>query len=81
MKKPSSCFASRPPNAYQGVGDRCRLSERTVRDAFQCKPITYGTAMTLASVLDIPIGCFRIKSDKRGLNKGRKRQKELAGTE
>ena len=66
-EKPAASI--RPPNAYQGVGDRCRLSERTVRDAFNGRPITYGTAMTLASVLEIPVQCFRIKADRRGLRK------------
>lgn len=59
----------RPYNPFQGVGDRCRLSERTVRDAFARKPITWQTAQTLSRILMIPMGCFRIKEDQRGMNK------------
>ena len=69
MKKDPEEEYSRPPNAYQGVGDRCRLSERTVRNAFSRKPITWGTAQMLSHVLKIPMGCFRIKEDMRGRNK------------
>lgn len=72
MKKdPEKESYVRPPNAFQMVGDRCRLSERTVRDAFARKPITWQTAQTLSHVLMIPIGCFRIKTDQRGMNKKR----------
>ena len=73
-KEPEEEPYERPPNAFQGVGDRGRLSERTVRNAFSRKPITWGTAQTLSHVLKIPMGCFRIKEDMRGRNKNRKQQ-------
>lgn len=59
----------RPPNPYKGVGDKCRLSERTVRNAFSGKPTTWQTANRIARAIGIPIGFFRIKEDNRGRNK------------
>ena len=59
----------RPPNPYKGVGDKCRLSERTVRYAFSGKPVTWHTANKLALAIGIPIQFFRIKEDNRGRNK------------
>ena len=57
-------------NAYKLIGDRCRLSERTVRTAFSRKPITFQTALALARVLDFDtVNCFVIKTDNRGRNK------------
>lgn len=60
-------------NAYKLIGDKCRLSERTVRNAFSRKPITYQTALLLARVLEFDtINCFVIKTDLRGRNKKRR---------
>lgn len=57
-------------NAYKLIGDRCHLSERTVRAAFSKKPITWQTAMALCHALDFDTSnCFVIKSDKRGRKK------------
>lgn len=60
---------SRPPNAYKLIGDKCRLSERTVRNAFSGIPVTWQTAQTLAHAAGIPVCGFRIKDDMRGRNK------------
>ena len=59
----------RPRNPYMGIGDKCRLSERTIRNAFARKPVTWQTAKTIANVLHIDMGHFRIKEDNRGRNK------------
>lgn len=57
-------------NAYKLIGDKCRLSERTVRTAFSKKPITWQTAQTLCRVLGFDTAnCFVIKTDNRGRNK------------
>lgn len=57
-------------NAYKLIGDKCRLSEKTVRTAFAKKPITYQTALLLCRALDLDtVNCFRIKTDNRGRNK------------
>ena len=56
-------------NAYLGIADRCRLSERTVRNAFARKPITWQTAAIIAKALKIDLTHFRIKEDNRGRNK------------
>ncbi len=64
-------IVQRPRNPFQGIGDRCRLSERTVRNAFARKPITWHTARILAGALRIDMGHFRIKEDRRGLDKKR----------
>lgn len=59
----------RPRNPFQGIADRCRLSERTVRKAFSRQPITWQTALKLSKALQIDLGHFRIKVDNRGKNK------------
>ncbi len=64
----------RPRNPYMGIGDRCRLSEKTIRNAFARKPVTWQTARTIAGVLQIDMGHFRIKIDNRG-----QRKKKSAG--
>ncbi len=56
-------------SAFHAIGDRCRLSVVTVRNAFSRKPITWATALKLSRLLGIPIECFRLKQDKRGVNK------------
>ena len=57
-------------NAYKLIGDKCRLSEKTVRAAFSKKPITWQTARMLARALDFDTtNCFTIKADHRGRNK------------
>lgn len=63
-------------NAYKLIGDQCRLSERTVRDAFARKPVTYPTALRLSRCLGFDTtNCFIIKKDNRGLNKSKRRKK------
>ena len=60
-------------NVYKLIGDKCRLSERTIRTAFSKKPITYQTALQIAKALDLATtDCFVIKTDKRGRNKKKK---------
>lgn len=60
-------------NAYKLIGDRCRLSERTVRDAFSKKPVTMQTALRLCRLLEFDtVNCFTIKPDQRGKNKIKK---------
>lgn len=56
-------------NPYRGIGDKCRLSERTVRNAFSGKPVTWATARKLAAACCIDMREFRIKEDNRGRNK------------
>lgn len=57
-------------NAYRLIGDMCRLSEKTVRNAFSRKPVTWQTACTIVKHLNLPTtACFRIKPDNRGRNK------------
>lgn len=56
-------------NPYGACGDRCGLSEKTIRTAFAGRPITYQTACKIAKHLQIPVECFRIKADNRGQNK------------
>lgn len=59
-------------SVYKLIGDKCRLSEKTVRTAFQRRPVTYQTAKKLAKALAIDtVDCFRIKQDLRG--RGRKK--------
>ena len=66
-------------NAYKLIGDKCHLSERTVRNAFSKKPVTYQTALALCRALDFDTtNCFVIKSDQRGRNK-KKGGKSAAG--
>ena len=60
---------ARPRNPYMGIGDRCRLSEKTIRNAFSRKPITWHTARIIANALQIDMGHFRIKQDNRGRKK------------
>lgn len=67
-------FEQRPRNPFQGIGDRCRLSERTVRNAFSRKPVTWHTARIIAQALKIDLGHFRIKEDERGRNKKPKKE-------
>ena len=59
----------RPRNPFQGIADRCRLSERTVRKAFSRQPVTWQTAARLSKALQIDLGHFRIKTDNRGKKK------------
>lgn len=59
----------RSRNPFQGIADRCRLSERTVRKAFSRQPITWQTAARLSKALQIDLGHFRIKADNRGKKK------------
>ena len=55
---------------YKLIGDKCRLSEKTIRTAFQRRPVTYQTAMKIAKALQVDtIDCFRIKTDNRGKRK------------
>lgn len=56
-------------NPYTGVADNCRLSERTIRNAFAMKPVTYQTACIIAKSIGIDIYHFRIKVDNRGKRK------------
>ena len=57
-------------NAFRLIGDKCNLSEKTVRNAFSRKPITWATACRLRNALALPTtDCFRIKEDNRGRNK------------
>ena len=64
----------RPRNPYMGIGDNCRLSERTIRNAFARKPITWQTACIIAKALNIDMRHFRVKEDNRGRNKGKKQK-------
>ena len=59
----------RPRNAFIGIADRCRLSEKTVRNAFSRKPVTWQTAARIAKALGIDMTHFRIKPDNRGKKK------------
>ena len=59
-----------------GIGDRCRLSERTIRNAFARKPITWHTALVIANLLQIDMGHFRIIEDCRGRNKKKRSPKD-----
>lgn len=69
MKQNDECGQERPRNPYMGIGDRCRLSEKTIRNAFSRKPITWHTARIIANALQIDMGHFRIKQDNRGRKK------------
>lgn len=71
---PSEPELDSPRNPYMGIADRCRLSERTIRNAFARKPITWQTASIIAKALGIDLRHFRIKEDKRGQNKKKKSQ-------
>ena len=64
MKDKIEVENSRSP--YRAIGDKCRLSERTVRTAFSGKPVTWVTAMRIAHAVGIDIREFRIKEDRRG---------------
>ena len=57
-------------NLYLAIADKCNLGERTVRNAFAMKPVTYQTAAKLARALGVDLREFRIKAD----NRGRKRK-------
>lgn len=70
MKGEEFCI---PPSPYKAVGDKCGLSEWTIRNAFSQKGITWQTACKIARSLEIPANCFRIKEDNRGRNKKQKR--------
>ena len=60
-------------NAYKLIADKCRFSEKTIRNAFSKKPIPYQTAVKIARALDIDtVDCFTIKTDKRG-KRGKKK--------
>lgn len=64
-------------NAYKLIGDKCHLSEKTVRNAFSKKPITFQTAMMLCRVLEFDTSnCFVIKTDNRGRSKKGRPRKE-----
>lgn len=56
-------------NAYKAIADKCRISEKTVRNAFSRKPVTLPVAARIANNIKIPLECFRIKYDQRGQNK------------
>ena len=56
-------------NPYLGIADKCRLSERTVRNAFAKKPVTWQTARRIAGAIGIDLADFRIKPDNRGRKK------------
>ena len=56
-------------NPYKGIADLCGLSDITIRKAFARKPITYQTACRIANRIKIPVECFRIKADTRGMKK------------
>lgn len=56
-------------NAYKAIADKCRFSEKTVRNAFSRKPVTLQVAARIANNIKIPLECFRIKYDHRGQNK------------
>ena len=57
-------------NPFRAIGDKCRLSERTIRNAFSKQAIPYNTACKIAHAAGgIPIGAFRIKEDRRGKKK------------
>ena len=56
-------------NAFQIIGDECRLSEKTIRIAFARKPITLQTANKIYKHWGIPLQAFRIKRDTRGQRK------------
>ena len=53
-------------NPYLFIADACNLSERTIRNAFARKPITYGTAVKISKATGIPTRCFRCIEDRRG---------------
>ena len=56
-----------PTNVYKLIGDKCNLSEKTVRSAFGKRPVTYQTACKIRKALNLPtLNCFRIKTDNRG---------------
>ena len=75
-KKEEPQELDRPRNPYTGIADRCRLSERTIRNAFARKPITWQTAGIIAKVLGIDMRHFRIKEDNRGRNKKKTASKD-----
>lgn len=53
-------------NPYLYIANACNLSERTIRNAFNRQPITYGTAAKIAKNFNIPVRCFRCIEDRRG---------------
>ena len=59
------------PGAFRAIADKCGLSERTIRNAFANKPITWQTACRIAKHLGIRAASFRIKVDRRGKRKDR----------
>lgn len=65
-------------NPFRGIADRCRLSERTVRNAFSRKPVTWDTARKVAQACGIDMREFRIKEDNRGRNKKPKKPRSGA---
>lgn len=56
-------------NPYMAIGDKCRLSERTVRNAFARKAVTWQTARKIANACNIDLANFAIKPDNRGRNR------------
>lgn len=56
-------------NPYMAIGDKCHLSERTVRTAFARKPVTWQTARKIAKACNIDLANFAIKPDNRGRKK------------
>jgi hypothetical protein len=60
-------------NPYLYIADVCGLSERTIRNAFNRHPITFGTAAKIAKNFNIPARCFRCIEDRRGRPKASKR--------
>ena len=56
--------------AYRLIGDMCNLSEKTIRNAFARKPVTWQTACKICRHLNLATThCFKIKPDNRGRNK------------
>ena len=68
LSPPSSIPAGR--NLYLAIGDKCRLSERTIRNAFANKPVTWQTAAKIAKALGVDMREIRVKVDNRGKKNG-----------
>lgn len=70
-KKPPQKFSEllNTRNLFLAVADRCGLSERTIRNAFANKPVTWQTAVKIARALGVDLREIRIKADNRGKRK------------
>ena len=68
ISPPSPPSAGR--NLYIAIGDKCRLSERTIRNAFSGKAVTWQTAAKIAKALGVDMRELRIKADNRGKKNG-----------